>query len=45
MLSDVFYLSLDSLELQAERIIDPSLRNRPIAIISSPGTAGTIITL
>jgi DNA polymerase-4 len=45
MLSDVFYLSLDSLELQAERIIDPSLRNRPIAIISSPGTSGTIVTL
>ena len=45
MLSDVFYLSLDSLELQAERIIDPSLRTRPIAIISSNGAAGTIIAL
>ena len=45
MLSDVFYLSLDSLELQAERIIDPSLRTRPIAIISSNGAAGTIISL
>ena len=45
MLSDVFYLSLDSLELQAERTIDPSLRTRPIAIISSTGAAGTIVVL
>ncbi len=45
MLSDVFYLSLDSLELQAERTIDPSLRTRPIAIISSTGATGTIVVL
>jgi hypothetical protein len=43
MLSDVFYLSLDSLELRAERTIDSSLRTRPIAIISSTGATGTIV--
>ena len=45
MLSDVFYLSLGSLELQAERTIDPSLSTRPIAIISSNGATGTIVNL
>ena len=45
MLSDVFYLSLGSLELQAERTIDPSLSTRPIAIISSSGATGTIVNL
>ena len=45
MLSDVFYLSLGSLELQSERTIDPSLITRPIAIISSSGATGTIVTL
>ena len=45
MLSDVFYLSLGSLELQSERTIDSSLITRPIAIISSSGATGTIVTL
>ena len=45
MLSDVFYLSLGSLELQAERTIDSSLNTRPIAIISSTGATGTIVIL
>ena len=45
MLSDIFYLSLGSLELQAERTIDPSLNTRPIAIISSNRATGTIVTL
>ena len=42
---DVFYIRLNGLELQAERIIDPSLKNRPIAIISSYGSKGTIVSL
>ena len=45
MPSDVFYLNLESLELQAERVIDPTLKNRPIAIISSSGSTGTIVVL
>ena len=45
MLSDVFYLSLGSLELQSERTIDSSLSTRPIAIISSNGATGTIVNL
>ena len=45
MASDVFYLNLESLELQAERVIDPTLKNRPIAIISSSGSTGTIVVL
>ena len=45
MASDVFYLNLESLELQAERVIDTSLKNRPIAIISSSGSTGTIVVL
>ena len=35
MLSEVFYLNLDSIELQAERAIDPTLKTRAVAIISS----------
>jgi len=45
MLSEVFYLNLDSIELQAERTVDPSLKTRPIAIISSADSSGTIISL
>ena len=45
MLSNVFYLSLGSLELQAERTIDSSLTSRPIAITSSNGATGTIVNL
>ena len=45
MLSEVFYLNLDSIELQAERVIDPTLKTRPIAIISSSDSNGTIISL
>ena len=45
MLSEVFYLNLDSIELQAERAIDPTLKTRPIAIISSSDSNGTIISL
>ena len=45
MLSEVFYLNLDSIELQAERTVDPTLKTRPIAIISSADSSGTIISL
>ena len=42
---DVFYIRLNGLELQTERILDPSLRNRPVAIISSYDSKGTIVSL
>ena len=42
---DVFYIRLNGLELQAERILDPSLRDRPVAIISSANSKGTIVAL
>ena len=42
---DVFHIRLKEMELQAERIMDPSLRTRPIAIISSPQPNGTILSL
>ena len=45
MPSDVFHVRLNALELQAERIMDPSLRTRPVAIISSSSANGTIISL
>ena len=45
MLPEVFYLNLDSIELQAERAIDPTLKTRAIAIISSSDSNGTIISL
>ena len=43
MLPEVFYLNLDSIELQAERAIDPTLKTRAVAIISSSDSNGTII--
>ena len=45
MPSDVFHVRLNALELQAERIMDPSLRTRPVAIISSSRANGTIVSL
>ena len=45
MLSEVFYLNLNSIELQAERTVDPTLKTRPVAIISSTDSNGTIISL
>ena len=42
---DVFYIRLKGMELQAERIMDPSLKTRPIAIISSPQPNGIILSL
>lgn len=41
----VFHIRLQDFELQVERMLDSSLRNRPIAIISSNQQNGTIISL
>ena len=45
MYSSVFHIRLRDFELQAERVLDPSLRTRPVAIISSHRQDGTIISL
>ena len=42
---DVFHIRLKDIELQAERLIDSSLKERPVAIISSPHPNGSIISL
>ena len=42
---DIFHIRLKELELQAERIMDPGLKTRPIAIISSPHPGGIIVSL
>ena len=42
---DVFHIRLKEMELQAERIMNPSLKTRPVAIISSPQSGGTILSL
>lgn len=42
---DIFHIRLKELELQAERIVDPGLKTRPVAIISSPHPSGTIVSL
>lgn len=41
----VFHIRLRHFELQAERMMDPSLRTRPIAVLSSQNQNGTIISL
>ena len=41
----VFHIRLQNFEVQAERILDASLRTRPIAVISSHHQNGTIIAL
>ena len=41
----VFHIRLKGLELQAERIMDPGLNTRPVAIISSPRPNGRILSL
>ena len=45
IVQDVFHIRLKEMELQAERIMDPSLGTRPVAIISSPQPNGTILSL
>ena len=42
---DVLHIRLKNIELQAERLIDPCLRTRPIAIISSSHQNGSIVCL
>ena len=42
---DVFHIRLKEIELQTERIMDPSLKTRPVDIISSPQSSGTILSL
>ena len=42
---DVFHIRLKNIELQAERLMDPYLRTRPIAIISSSHQNGSIVSL
>jgi len=44
-LDSIFHLRLQNVELQAERMIDHSLRTKPIAIISSHHDSGTIVAL
>ena len=42
---DVFHIRLKNIELQTECIMDPGLKMRPVAIISSPHPNGSIISL
>jgi len=43
MSDDILHLRLPDFELQVERLLDSSLRTRPIAIISSHNQNGTIV--
>lgn len=45
MYSSVFHIRLRNFELQAERVLDSSLKTRPVAIISSHRQDGTVISL
>ena len=45
MYSDVFHLRLHKLELQAERIIDSSIRSKPVAIVSTNTSEEKIIQI
>ncbi len=42
---DIFHIRLKELELQAERIMDPGMKTRPVAIISSSHPNGSIVSL
>ena len=44
-LRSIFHIRMEDFELQAERVLDASLRTRPIAIISSHHQNGTIVSL
>jgi DNA polymerase-4 len=44
-MSSIFHIRLKDFELQAERLMDASLRTRPIAIISSQQQDGTIVAV
>lgn len=45
MFNNIYHIRLKDFELQAERILDPALRTRPIAIISSNRQDGTVVSL
>lgn len=45
MYDGIYHIRLDDFELQAERILDSSLRTRPVAIISSHHQNGTVVAL
>ena len=45
MAASVFHVRLKDFELQAERLMDASLRTRPVAIISSQQQDGTIVSV
>lgn len=45
MKHNIFHLRLQNLELQAERLMDSSLRTRPLAVISSHHANGTVVAL
>ena len=45
ILKDVFYIRLKEMELQAERIMDPRLKTRSVAIISSSHSNGSVVSL
>jgi DNA polymerase-4 len=44
-MSSIFHIRLKDFELQAERLMDASLRTRPVAIISSQQQDGTIVAV
>jgi DNA polymerase-4 len=44
MATSIFHIRLKDFELQAERLMDASLRTRPVAIISSQQQDGTIVS-
>ncbi|MBU0528624.1 hypothetical protein KKF86_02560 [bacterium] len=44
-MTSIFHVRLKDFELQAERLMDASLRTRPVAIISSQQQDGTIISV
>ncbi len=45
VLKDVFCIRLKGIEIQAERLIDPRLKMRPVAVISSFHSNGSIVSL
>jgi len=45
MLTRVFHTRLAHFAVQAERLVDPTLATRPIAVITSPAQNGTILAL
>ena len=44
-MSHVFHARLPNFEIHAERMVDPALATRPVAVITSPAQNGTILSL